>query len=91
MVETLPRNVQLKLDQTLKQWRRWQCDTKMLQAPRVVATLGGGISNYSFLVEGSDRFVVRIDAARENRNGLSRSCEWRALHYAHNERLMILN
>ncbi len=85
MVATLPRNIRLKLKQTLNQWRQWRCDPPLQRAPRVVSLFSTGISNYSILVEAEAeaRYVVRIDGVDAINNTLSRSSEWRVLQMAH--------
>jgi len=83
MVATLPRNIQLKLDQTLNQWRHWRCDTPLSGPPQVVSAFESGVSNHSVLVGEEQRFVIRIDGVNAANNSLSRSWEWRVLHCAH--------
>ena len=83
MVATLPRNIQLKLDQTLNQWRHWRCDPPLSGPPRIVSLFDSGISNHSVLVEAEKRFVIRIDGVNATNNSLSRSWEWRVLNSAH--------
>ena len=84
MAEALPRNVQLKLEQTLAQWPHWLCDPALTTAPEVVAVLTPGVSNFSVLVESGQHFVVRIDGVNPVINGLNRQAEWHALETAHN-------
>ena len=50
MVRALPRNIQLKLEQTLSQWPHWHCTPELTRAPNVVRILTPGISNFSVLV-----------------------------------------
>lgn len=83
MVASLPRNIQLKLDQTLNQWRQWRCNPPLEGPPLALTPLGSGISNHSILVEAGQLFVIRIDGAQAANNGLSRSNEWHALKMAH--------
>ncbi len=83
MVATLPRNIQLKLEQALSQWRQWRCDAPLPHKPVITSLLNPGSSNHSVLVEAGQRFVVRIDGIKPSQNSLSRSTEWRALHTAH--------
>ncbi len=83
MVASLPRNIQLKLDQTLNQWRQWRCNPPLKGPPRALSPLGSGISNHSILVEAGQLFVIRIDGVQAAHNGLSRSNEWHALKVAH--------
>lgn len=83
MAPSLPRPVQLKLDQTLAQWRRWRCEPPLHDVPHAVQVLGTGHSNYSILVAGATRFVVRIDGVNPAAHGLNRQGEWRILHAAH--------
>ena len=83
MVATLPRNIQLKLDQTLQQWRQWRCDPPLSGPPRVISRFSSGISNYSLLVAAEERYVIRINGIHAGNNNLSRSTEWRALNAAH--------
>jgi thiamine kinase len=89
MVTSLPRNIQLKLEHTLGQWRRWQCDPPLPQAPEVVSVMTHGLSNFSVLVAvgghcGQQRYVVRIDGINPAGNGLNRQAEWRVMQSAHN-------
>lgn len=79
MANALPRNIQLKLEQTLAQWTHWQCEPALTHIPAVVAVLTPGISNFSVLVESGQQFVVRIDGVNPATNGLNRQTEWRAL------------
>lgn len=88
MAITLPRNIQLKLEHTLAQWRRWQCKPALSQAPEVASVFGQGLSNFSVLVEdgaqsGGRRFVVRIDGISPAANGINRQAEWRVMQSAH--------
>ncbi len=82
MVAALPRNVRLKLEQTLCQWRQWRCDPPLLGTPEIVRALGEGISNYSVLVAAGRRYVVRIDGVNAASLGLNRQTEWRILQTA---------
>lgn len=83
MVSALPRNIQLKLQQTLSQWPHWHCTPELIRVPNVVRVLTPGISNFSVLVESGQHFVVRIDGLDPASNGLNRQTEWRALQAAH--------
>lgn len=83
MVATLPRNIQLKLEQTLKQWHQWRCDPPLSALPRVLQVFCAGISNHSVLVEAGKRYVVRIDGVHASNNNLARATEWRVLKMAH--------
>lgn len=83
MVLSLPRNIQLKLEQTLAQWSQWHCLPALTHAPDVVRVLTPGVSNFSVLVESGKHFVVRIDGLNPSVNGLSRQAEWRTLEAAH--------
>ena len=83
MVRALPRNIQLKLEQTLSQWPHWHCTPELTRAPNVVRILTPGISNFSVLVESGHHFVVRIDGLDPASNGLNRQTEWRTLEAAH--------
>ena len=83
MVRALPRNIQLKLEQTLSQWPHWHCSPELIRAPNVVRILTPGISNFSVLVESGQHFVVRIDGLDPASNGLNRQTEWRTLEAAH--------
>ena len=83
MVTTLPRPVQLKLQQTLAQWQHWQLPALLPERPTVVTLLGDGLSNYSVQVaSGGLHFVVRIDGIIPSQHGLNRQLEWRALSNA---------
>ena len=78
MVATLPRTIQLKLEQTLGQWQHWQLS--LTDRPAVVKLLGDGHSNYSVQVaSGDSEFVVRIDGIVPSQHGLNRQIEWRGL------------
>jgi thiamine kinase len=79
----LPRNVQIRLEQTLAQWAQWQCSPALTRSPEVVKILSPGISNFSVLVEAQQRFVVRLDGQNPAAHGLSRQTEWRTLAAAH--------
>ena len=84
MPPTLPRSIQLKLEQTLAQWPHWRCAPPLTAAPDVVAVLSPGASNFSILVTScGQQFVVRIDGVNPAINGLNRQTEWRALQAAH--------
>jgi thiamine kinase len=83
MALALPRNVQLKLEQTLAQWPQWHCVPALDRVPEVIGVLTPGVSNFSVLVESGQRFVVRIDGLNPAINGLSRQTEWCALETAH--------
>ena len=83
MVAALPRNIQLKLQQTLAQWRRWSCEPALCAQPSAVKILTTGLSNFSVLVESSQRFVVRIDGEHTAMHNLNRPGEWRNLQAAH--------
>jgi hypothetical protein len=83
MVTTLPRPVQLKLEQTLAQWQHWQLPAPLPERPTAVTLLGDGLSNYSVQVASGDlHFVVRIDGIIPSQHGLNRQIEWRALSNA---------
>jgi thiamine kinase len=64
MVTSLPRNIQLKLEHTLGQWRRWQCDPPLPAAPEMVTVMTRGLSNYSVLVEVGRPSVGRPSVGR---------------------------
>jgi thiamine kinase len=83
MAPALPRNVQLRLEQTLAQWSQWQCNPTAARSPSVVRVLSPGFSNYSVLVEAGQQFVVRLDGQKPAAHGLSRQAEWRTLDAAH--------
>lgn len=83
MAFALPRNIQLKLEQTLAQWPHWHCAPALTRAPVVVRVLTPGISNFSVLVEAGQLFVVRMDGLNPSAHGLSRQTEWRTLEAAH--------
>jgi len=83
MPTALPRNIQLKLEQTLAQWPHWHCEPRLTAVPDVAAVLSPGASNFSILVGSGQRFVVRIDGVNPAANGLNRQTEWRALQAAH--------
>ena len=88
MVTTLPRPIQLKLEQTLTQWQHWQLPSPLPERPTVVTLLGDGLSNYSVRVASGDlHFVVRIDGIVPSQHGLNRQIEWRALTNAAASRL----
>jgi thiamine kinase-like enzyme len=83
MAVTLPRPVQLRLEQTLSQWQHWQTGRTLHGPPSAVEILGDGHSNFSVLVAAEERFVVRIDGVDPLAHGLNRPGEWRALQTAH--------
>lgn len=83
MVAALPGNIKLKLDQTLAQWRHWDCDPPLSSAPSILRVLPPGLSNFSVLVEAGRPFVVRIDGVNPAVHGLNRQGEWHSLHAAH--------
>jgi hypothetical protein len=83
MLQSLPRTVRLKLDQTLAQWPQWNCAPVVTRAPTIVKLLTAGISNYSVLVESEQHFVVRIDGFMPATFGLCRQTEWRTLKHAY--------
>ncbi len=82
MVAALPGNIRLRLEQTLAQWRHWDCDPALPAAPRMLAVLGPGLSNVSVLVEAGRRFVVRIDGIDPAAHSLNRQGEWQGLRAA---------
>lgn len=81
----LPRPITQKLQQTLAQWAHWQCEPALHGPPQVVAVLSPGYSNFSVLVEATQRFVVRIDGVNPSTNGLQRQSEWRTVQIASRE------
>ena len=83
MSAELPRRIQFRLEQTLGQWRQWQCDPPLQSKPALVERLTGGLSNYSFKVRAHGDYVVRIDGVNPQALGLNRQCEWRTLQDAH--------
>jgi len=83
MISALPKPVRIRLEQTLAQWRHWQCQPLLSQAPQAIRILGDGISNFSVLVGQERQFVVRIDGISPAANGLNRQAEWHALVAAH--------
>jgi thiamine kinase-like enzyme len=83
MASALPRPVQLKLDQTLAQWRHWKCGEPQSVAPKFERILGEGHSNYSVLVTGGNQYVVRLDGVQPMAHGINRHREWRTLQVAH--------
>ncbi len=83
MAAPLPLPVRLKLDQTLAQWRHWDCGHDLPGAPRFVRALSAGHSNHSMLVAASRHFVVRIDGVDPAIHGINRQAEWLALRDAH--------
>jgi thiamine kinase len=87
MAATLPRPARLRLEQTLAQWRQWDCAPPLRSAPVLIAVLSDGHSNFSVLVGGQQRFVVRIDGINPAANGLNRQGEWRCLQVAHKAEL----
>jgi len=84
MSPDLPEAIQLRLRQTLDQWRYWRCDPPLTGPPRAVAALGHGHSNFSVRATAQQRqFVVRIDGINPVLHGLNRRVEWRSLQSAH--------
>jgi thiamine kinase-like enzyme len=86
-IHSLPGAVRVRLDQTIAQWRHWQCEPPLESRPEPDGILGNGVSNYSVLVGTDRRFVVRIDGVDPTANGLHRQLEWRALLAASSARL----
>ncbi len=79
MVATLPKTDELKIRQTLAQWRQWNTAAKLGEQPVAVEVLNGGLSNTSLLVAaGSQEFVLRLDGHDPQRLGLNRAAEWRS-------------
>ncbi|WP_231759725.1 choline kinase family protein [Microbulbifer elongatus] len=61
-----------------EEWQHWSD-----QPPRYIRPLGGGLTNHSFLIQtGSDRLVLRINAANSSALDLNRSAEVEALTHA---------
>ena len=83
MATALPGNIRLKLDQTLAQWRHWDCDPPLTSAPTVLRVLGEGLSNYNILVRATGDFVVRVDGIHSASDQLNRPAEWRSLQSAY--------
>ena len=83
MAAALPRPIRLRLEQTLAQWRHWDCAPPLRSAPEVAAVLSDGHSNFSILAGSQQRFVVRIDGINPAANGLNRQGEWRSRRLAH--------
>jgi thiamine kinase len=83
MVTALSRPIQLKLEQTLAQWRQWQCAKPLQALPEIDRILGEGHSNYSILVTAGEQYVVRIDGVQPLTHGLNRQGEWHTLQAAH--------
>ena len=83
MASALPHPIKHRLQQTLAQWRQWQCAKPLPRPPEFLKILSGGISNFSILVGADQRFVVRIDGVNPKLNALNRQAEWRALHSAY--------
>ncbi len=84
MLQSMPADIRLKLDQTLAQWPQWNCSPAVSRAPTIITVLTPGISNFSILVESEQRFVVRIDGINPTTHGLCRQTEWRTLDAAYN-------
>lgn len=82
MLHTLPRNIRLKLDQTLAQWPQWNSSPALTRTPTIIKILTAGVSNHSVLVEAGQQFVVRIDGLAPATYGLCRQSEWRTLQAA---------
>ncbi len=85
MAAALPPQQQLRLTQTLTQWRHWQTTPPIPSKPVPVKPLSGGLSNHTIKVKTSDEraFVVRIDGVDPASHGLHRQTEWHAQHLAH--------
>jgi thiamine kinase len=84
ILQSLPKNIRLKLEKTLAQWPQWKCDPVVTRAPTIIKVLTSGISNFSILVESEQHFVVRIDGFKPSKYGLCRQSEWRTLEAAFN-------
>ena len=64
MANALPRNIQLKLEQTLAQWTHWQCEPALTHIPAVVAVLTPGISNHGTVARNLvDRVFATVQSA----------------------------
>ncbi len=57
MVAALPGNIRLKLEQTLAQWRQWDCDPALPAAPRTCSVTGAGPEQ--FQCAGRGRAALR--------------------------------
>ena len=68
-----------KLEQALLQWRHWDCQPPLPQAPGIDRLLSGGLSNHAYLTTGDTPFVIRIDGETPGRHGLNRALEYRVL------------
>lgn len=80
---TAAHSIEQKLNQTIAQWQHWQCETPITQAPVIDRALSTGKSNHSFLTQGPQQCVIRIDGENPQKYGLRRSVEWRCLQTAH--------
>ena len=80
METELPTTINKQLKLTLAQYRMWNTDAPVTKEPNVIKRLSGGLSNYSFLVEAEQKFVLRIDGIDATALGLSRHSEWILLH-----------
>ena len=80
MEAELPPTISKQLKLSLAQYRMWNTDTPVTKEPSVIKRLSGGHSNYSFLVEAEQKFVLRIDGIDTTALGLSRHSEWILLH-----------
>ena len=80
MEAELPPTISKQLKLSLAQYRMWNTDTLLTREPSVIKQLSGGLSNYSFLVEAEQKFVVRIDGIDAIAVGLNRHSEWVLLH-----------
>ena len=80
METELPATISKQLSLCLAQYRMWSSATPLTKEPTLVTQLTEGTSNYSFLVEAEQNFVVRIDGVDTAALGLSRHAEWALLH-----------
>jgi len=81
MDPSLPRPVELRLQDVLEQWQRWH--PAPVQKPTPQETLSEGLSNHSVRVsDGRGHWVVRLDGLPPEPLGLSRDVEYSALQKA---------
>ena len=80
MEAELPPTISKQLKHSLAQYHMWNTDTPLTREPSVIKQLSGGLSNYNFLVEAEQKFVLRIDGIDTTTLGLSRHGEWVVLH-----------
>ena len=82
MAPPLHATVELRLDQTLSQFRQWQTPAPLESEPELLRELTGGLSNHSFLVSAGQLYVVRLEGQHSELHPINRQAELRAISQA---------